>query len=72
MSRRGRQKASYIADPQRRAHLGALRTIRDQVLREHEKELNESGLWKRMLLRLRIEREIKKRMQEAGRPGVTT
>jgi len=65
MSRRGRQKASYIADPERRAYLGAVRQIREQVLREHEKELAEAGLLKRILLNFRIEREVKKRVQDA-------
>ena len=65
MSRRGRQKATYIADPERRAYLGAIRQIREQLLREHEKELEQAGFLKRILLNFRIEREVKKRMQDA-------
>jgi hypothetical protein len=76
MSRRGRQKGTYIADPERRAYLGAVRQIREQVLREHEKELEEAGFWKRLLLDFRIEREIKKRVQAEhitpGGPHVVT
>lgn len=74
MSRRGRTKGTYIADPERRAYLGALRVMRQQLLREHEKELAEAGLVKRLLIRLRIEREVKRRVQAEnpppGRPRV--
>jgi hypothetical protein len=69
MGRRGRQKTSYVADPERRAYLANLRAIRDQVFRDHEKELEEAGLIRRLLLRMRIEREIKSRAQEfSGNP----
>ena len=64
MASRGRRRSSFVADPDRRSYLAALRTIREQVLRLHEKELAEAGLLKRILLRFRIEREIKRRAQE--------
>lgn len=69
MGRRGRTKASYVADPERRAQLATLRTIRDQVLREHETELAEAGLLRRVLLRMRIEREIKSRARDLSAQG---
>jgi hypothetical protein len=68
MSSRGRQKSTYIADPERRAYLGTLRHIREQLLREHEKELQEAGFLRRILLNFRIEREVKKRMQAGSIP----
>jgi hypothetical protein len=65
---RGKSKGSYVADPQRRAQLSALRMIREQVLHEHEKELAESGLLKRLLIRFRMDREVKKRAEAASLP----
>lgn len=68
MAKRGSRKGSYVADPERRAYLHTLRTIREQVLREYEKELSEAGFCKRVALRLRIELEIRKRSRAVPRP----
>lgn len=68
MAKRSMRKGSYIADPERRAYLQAIRTIREQVLREYEKELSEAGLFKRLLLRFRIESEVRRRSRAIPRP----
>jgi hypothetical protein len=68
MSRRAKTKSGYIPDPDRRAYLNALRTIRNQVYREHEKEFEGAGLFKRLLLRFRIEGEIRKRARDIHLP----
>ncbi len=63
-----RKKATYIPDPGRRAYHQALRTIRMQVYREHEKEISETGFLGRVFLRLRIEREIRERSKNLKFP----
>ncbi len=68
MAKRSMRKGSYVADPERRAYLHAIRTIREQVLRDYEKALSEAGLFKRILLRFRIEREIRRRSRGIPRP----
>lgn len=68
MARRTSQKNTYIADPHRRAYHQALRTIRMQVLHKYEKELSETGFIGRVFLRLKIEREIRKRAREIPEP----
>lgn len=62
--RKGRNKNSYVADPERRAYLAAVRTMRDQITRSHARELEEAGLIKRVILRFRIEREVKRRSRD--------
>jgi hypothetical protein len=42
--------------------------IREQVLHEHEKKLAEAGLLKRLLIRFRMDREVKKRAEAASLP----
>jgi hypothetical protein len=69
--RKGRNKRSYVADPERRAYLAAVRTLRDQITRSRAQELKEAGLIKRVLLRFQIEREVKRRsrdLEASGRP----
>ncbi len=61
MASRGRQKSSYVPDPERRAYYRARRTVRMQVLKEHEKEIAETGFLGRLFLRLRLEIEIRRR-----------
>lgn len=63
-----RETSNRVADPERRAYLRALRTIRQQVLKEHEKKLAETGFLGRVMLRLRIEMEIRKRSREVPVP----
>jgi hypothetical protein len=70
MSRRAGKKNSYVPDPDRRAYLRARRMIRTQVYQEHEEEFRSAGFLKRLVLRLRMEREIRKRsegIQMSGR-----
>ena len=68
MASRTRRNDSYIADPERRAYIRTLREIRNQVLREHEKEIAETGFLGRVFLRFRIEAEIWRRSREVQRP----
>jgi hypothetical protein len=68
MASKGREKPSYIADPERRAYHRALRNIRAQVLGEFEKEMGETGFFGRLFLRFKIEKEIRKRCQAAPAP----
>ena len=65
---RAKGKNSYIPDPERRAYHHALRTIRIQVMKEHEKDAAAASFLGRFFLRIRIEREIKRRMQAVSLP----
>jgi hypothetical protein len=70
MSRRaGSKKNSYISDPDRRAYLNKLRTIRNQVYQEHEEEYRSAGLLRRLVVRLRMEREIRRRAEGSQASG---
>ena len=68
MAGRTSRSSSHVADPVRRAYLSALRTIRTQVLKEHEKEIAETGFFGRLFVRLRIEREIRRRTRDLTPP----
>jgi hypothetical protein len=63
---RSQKKRTYIADPERRAHYNAIRTVRLQVYKEYQVTVAGAGFLRRIFLRIRIEREIRRRCRVIG------
>jgi len=61
MAGRRNDRGNYIPDPKRREYRRSLRNIRAQVLQEYEQEYSQTGFLGRVFLRLKIEKEIRRR-----------
>ena len=57
-----------IADGQARAYKANIARVRAEVEREFSDSLAKAGYWRRFLLRLRMTREVRRRMDKVAPP----
>lgn len=53
-----------VADGQRRVHKALLAKVKSEVEAKYGKEVREAALWRRWLLQLKVQREIRRRLEE--------
>jgi hypothetical protein len=61
-------KSSIIADGHRRAYWANIRSVRAQVQREFSPRLANAGFWKRLIVWLQFQSEIRRRMNRIAPP----
>ena len=65
------KKTKIVEDGQKRAYDGSVDQVRAEVEAKYAEELKKVGVWKRILVRRRIEHEIRERMRKtAPRDGL--
>ena len=58
------RKTRIVADGQKRAYDGNVEQVRAEVEAKYAEELRRAGVWKRMQLRRKMEKEIRERMKK--------
>ncbi len=65
------KKIKIVEDGQKRAYDGSVDQVQAEVEAKYAEELKKAGVWKRILVRRRIEQEIRERMRKiAPRDGL--
>ncbi len=65
------KKIKIVEDGQKRAYDGSVDQVQAEVEAKYAEELKKAGVWKRILVRRRIEHEIRERMRKiAPRDGL--
>lgn len=65
----GAGRRGIVADGQARARAAAEPRIRKEVNGKYAEELGRAGLFRRMAIRIRIEREVRRRLREVAPDG---
>ncbi|MGH2395766.1 MAG: hypothetical protein ACRDFW_02020 [bacterium] len=58
--------AGIVRDGQRRAHQALFADVKNEVEALYRKEMQEAALWRRLLLRMKVQREIRRRLEQAA------
>lgn len=55
-----------VLDGQRRAHQALFVAVKNEVEAQYRKQMQGAALWRRFLFRLKVRREIRRRLEEAA------
>ena len=63
------RKNRIVNDGQKRAFGGSINQVRAEVEAKYAEEMRRAGVWKRMWIRRKVEKEIRERMRRIAPPG---
>lgn len=63
-----RRESRIVEDGRRRFYKASVKQVRAEVEEAYAEELREAGLWRRIVLRWRLEREVREWMKKIEPP----